>query len=214
MITENDTSFTLKNGIVLIGRLIVTALAGLALFALLPAVHTFFSANQEQCYDDVPTHTVIIEREIPKPKPEAIKPQEIRQTTEMSGKRSSNSNNMKFMPDLGVGEGSGVAVEAGNNANIILDEGQADEAPIPVRQSPFTYPRAAKNAGIEGIIEIKYIITREGDVDAIQIIDTPHASFRDPVIETLSKWKFQPARMNGVPVAIRAHQTITFTLDN
>lgn len=200
--------------LLLTGRLAVTVVATAFLFALLPLASHFFGKEQKRESEEQKVHTVIMQMNVEKPKPKKVEPKKMRQVNStITGKSSSRSLDMKFTPDLGVGGGDGVAVAAGGSAEMIFEEGETDEPPIAVKRSPIAYPRAAKNAGIEGVIEVVFVIDREGNVTDIDFTKLPHKVFRRPIEETIKKWKYKPARMKGVPVSIRARQSITFKLD-
>lgn len=194
-------------------RLVVTVLGTAAIFALLPVVAHFFGKELKKESEKQKTHMVLMQMKVEKPKPSKFQPKKMRNVSTIKGNNFSRSMSMKFTPDLGVGGGDGVAVEAGGSAEMIFEEGETDEPPIAVKRTPLTYPRAAKNAGIEGVIEVLFVIDRTGAVTSIEFAKLPHKVFRKPIEQTIAKWKYKPARMKGVPVSVRARQTVTFSLE-
>jgi len=73
--------------------------------------------------------------------------------------------------------------------------------PKSLSQASPTYPAEAKQAGIEGVVLIKYVVTEAGTVTNITVLRGP-AELRQVCIEALSKWTFQPAIFEGRPVAV------------
>ncbi len=194
-------------------RLVFTFCGAIILFTVVPAIQHF---SKDVTLEKKAIHekkVVIIKQKITKKVQPKEKPQKIRQTSTAVGKRTANALSMKFTPDLGI-DGSGVAIGSGGGVESIIEEGEADEPPIPLKRSPIPYPKAAKNAGIEGVINVRYVIDREGHVSNVEFLKIPHRIFKSPVQHAILRWKFKPARMKGVPVSIRARQTITFTLDD
>jgi len=121
------------------------------------------------------------------------------------------------------GETSEVFVEAGeisNNTNEVAFSqtreetvAQYTDAPRAIFMPQVPYPRAAKIANVTGTAEIAYIIDATGRVRSVEIISMPeHPSFESAIRRTVMAWRFTPAKKDGVPVQIRATQTIVFEL--
>jgi hypothetical protein len=47
------------------------------------------------------------------------------------------------------------------------------------------------------------IINLQGKMEQISIKQSPDTGFTEPVISSLSKWVFRPARLNGEPVPMK-----------
>lgn len=76
------------------------------------------------------------------------------------------------------------------------------------------YPREAAMAGIEGWVRVQFTVTEAGTVRDIRILDAaPSRVFNETVINTLQRWRFEPARVDGQPVARRVVQVLEFDLD-
>lgn len=120
----------------------------------------------------------------------------------------------RFNLDLSVlsakGDGSGMfEADFGN----IIEEGEADVPPIKRIFTPPKYPERAKNEGIEAVVVVKLLIDEKGNVLKVRIMRTPrYWGFDDSVIEAAKKWKFEPAKLNNMPVKIWATQAIEFRL--
>lgn len=66
------------------------------------------------------------------------------------------------------------------------------------KQMPH-YPAqlAAENLGRQ--IVVSAVISAEGKVQAVRILQSPSALLNTAVIEALGKWLFRPAEVNGTP---------------
>jgi TonB family protein len=121
----------------------------------------------------------------------------------------------KFTPDLGVEGAGGVAVAMQNQdlEAMVFEEGQTDENVTPVFTPAIIYPERAKEAGVQGTLEAVIVIGRDGKVEKVDIIRSPHESITAEAKRTLFTWKFKPGKNKGVPVKVRAKQVIDFNLE-
>lgn len=62
--------------------------------------------------------------------------------------------------------------------------------------------------GIEGVVIIKAIIDKNGEVTDIEILKTPHPSLSRAVEKAVKRWKFRPATLNGKSVAVIYNLTV------
>jgi TonB family protein len=75
------------------------------------------------------------------------------------------------------------------------------------------YTQAARDAKIEGIIMLKAIIRKNGQVTDIKILKGLGYGMDESTIETVSKeWKFEPGKLDGRPVDIQANIEVSFRL--
>jgi len=75
----------------------------------------------------------------------------------------------------------------------------------------FTYPAAAKAAGIEGKVIVKFVVTEDGSVTDIQVVKGPDA-LRDAVIEMVKTYRFTPAMRGGKAVSVIQTKVFNFKL--
>ena len=152
----------------------------------------------------------IITKKEEKKEEQKIKPRTIRSSTDKGDARSFN---LKFSPDLSVGSSGGIGVEESNFENVIFDEGDVEQAAIPIYRTSIPYPLKAKDMGIEGTVEMVIIIDHKGAVSNVDFVQLPHALFRRPVLDAVMQWKFKPAMNKGIPVKVRVRQSIEFSLE-
>jgi protein TonB len=88
-----------------------------------------------------------------------------------------------------------------------------DNEVVPLVRIPPKYPRVAARRGIEGVVTVRFIITKDGKVRDAQVIDaTPANVFNDEALAAVLKWKFKPKLVDGQPVERQATQEIEFKL--
>ncbi len=76
------------------------------------------------------------------------------------------------------------------------------------------YPRAARDAGIEGWVDLEFTVRTDGSVDAVRVLDAePAATFEAAAVAAISRWRFEPVRRDGVPVEQRARLRMRFNIE-
>ena len=92
--------------------------------------------------------------------------------------------------------------------------GELDAPLTPLVKVPPLYPIRAKRRGIEGSVTVEFIVTKQGRVEQIRIIEAiPETVFNKSVTTCLAQWKFKPGTVEGIPVNTLARTTIRFKLD-
>jgi TonB family protein len=82
--------------------------------------------------------------------------------------------------------------------------------PVPVRKVDPRYPPALVEAKVQGEVIVYAIVRENGTIDSIQLVHGIDPTLDQNAIEALALWKFEPARRNGVPVALEAVVHIPF----
>ena len=85
--------------------------------------------------------------------------------------------------------------------------------PEPIAQPAPPLPFSAKQRGISGKVVATFIVTTEGKVADIRIIESPDPELSKSVIKTVQQWRYKPGMLNGRTVNTRAKQAFSFTLD-
>ena len=113
---------------------------------------------------------------------------------------------------VGTRAGDGAPVPSGS----VLDNRIADKPALPLEDNaPPVYPGALRAAGIEGEVELEFVIDPSGRVRAGSIVavraDHPH--FLQSVRDALRGYRYLPAEVGGQAVAVRVRQKFTFAID-
>lgn len=103
-----------------------------------------------------------------------------------------------------------VAPAASQTAADTIPDTAFEVAPSVVSQVVPAYPELAKKAGIEGVVYLQVLVSKEGQVEDVKIkeCDQPNNGFEEAASEAVKKWVFKPALQEGKPVA--ATVTIPF----
>lgn len=100
---------------------------------------------------------------------------------------------------------------------------QADVAteltkPVPVEgydalKARIHYPRALREAGVEGTVLAKIHISPTGDVDAVDILNSVDSTLDAIVSQAIQRTQFQPATQDGKPYAVWISIPFEFALE-
>jgi protein TonB len=189
--------------------------AGL-MFSILPIARSLLAADNLSAEQRAATAPVIMRKVRTEEKKEKRRTRMIRriQSRRPEGRSNRRDFDMKFSPELSVGgDGEGAAFEEGGASSSVFEEDEVDEAPVPISRAMVDYPRRAHEAGIEGVVSVILLIDRKGRVTQVTFESVPSPLFVRPVRETLRRWRFKPARYQGVPVKVRMRQNIVFNLE-
>lgn len=71
------------------------------------------------------------------------------------------------------------------------------------------YPPLAKNVRVAGDVRIDALVDATGHVSDMKVVSGP-ALFRQAAVDALGQWKYEPATLDGKPVAMHVMVTIQF----
>jgi protein TonB len=110
----------------------------------------------------------------------------------------------------------GVAVEAAPAAEpppvaMVHAAPEPVQAPVPLDCPAPEYPAASASVGEQGRVRLEIRIDSAGRVEAVRILrSSGFARLDEAATVGVRRWRFQPARDAGVPVAWRLEHTIHF----
>lgn len=192
--------------------LVVTCVVNFLLFIIIPSLDHLIGKeflNKDKTLDQPQVVAEIIQQK--KEKKREVK-KRIRQVSTRKSNTATTGSRMKFTPDLGVsgGGGTGVAMEEQDLEAVIFNEGEVDENAIPIKRVKPVFPRVAARRKIYGNVECQLVIGRDGKVESVIIISSPHPSMSKSSKKALSQWLFKPARNNSIPVRQRVSLNLPF----
>jgi TonB family protein len=85
-------------------------------------------------------------------------------------------------------------------------------APLPLRKVDPKYDPSAAAEGIQGKVLLYAVIGRDGRVGQVRLVQGIDERLNLNAVAAFSKWEFQPATKNGVPVDLEAVVQIPFRL--
>ncbi len=102
-----------------------------------------------------------------------------------------------------------VAVAAPVKTSVSLDASYVASNPKP------PYPAMARRLGEEGTVFMRVLVSAEGLADKVELKKTSGSQILDQAaLDTIKKWKFNPARIDGKPVAEWYETRWTFKLES
>jgi len=90
--------------------------------------------------------------------------------------------------------------------------GDQFQPPRLIRSQPPVYPALARSMRVSGDVVLDALIDATGSVTSIRVVSGP-ALLQPAAVETVRKWKYEPARLDGKPSAIVLSMTVKFHLD-
>lgn len=74
------------------------------------------------------------------------------------------------------------------------------------------YPEGSKQSRIEGKVELRAIIDREGHISLLEVAKAPSKDLAVASIEAVKTWEYKPYLLNGQPVAVETVVVINYEL--
>ncbi len=117
-----------------------------------------------------------------------------------------------FQFDLGLSQGdSDMGLSLGMK---IWNEGDVDVKPVALFRTRPVYPAKAMGKNITGRVKFKFLIDKDGMIKAVEIVEAePPEIFEEATVNAVRQWRFQPAKVKGMPVACWAQSSIAYDLD-
>jgi len=89
-----------------------------------------------------------------------------------------------------------------------------DVPPRPLKTKPPRYPVSMRAEGVAGAVVVRLIIENNGKVIAAEVIKASRDEFREPALEAVREWTFQPAQVGGKAVRARVNVPLTFSVND
>jgi len=90
---------------------------------------------------------------------------------------------------------------------------QLDRRPQPLVRVPPVYPHRARVGNLEGFVEVRFTVTRDGGVEDIEVVEAvPGNVFAGAATRAVTRWRFEPGLTGGEPVPVRMQVRLRFEL--
>jgi TonB family protein len=76
------------------------------------------------------------------------------------------------------------------------------------------FPEEARRRKAMGVAVAQVDIDERGEVEQVEILESPDPSIKDAVIAAIKQWKFKPATINDKPVRIQGKLTFYYVIDD
>jgi TonB family protein len=84
--------------------------------------------------------------------------------------------------------------------------------PVKITAPPPQYTEIARKARIQGVVIVEAIIDKDGSVTEVKVLKGLPMGLDQAAVDAVQVWRFQPATLNGKPVAVIYNLTINFQL--
>lgn len=89
--------------------------------------------------------------------------------------------------------------------------GQVAQHNLIVKVTPV-YPPAAKQAGIQGVVELAATISQEGVPIDLRVMSSPSDDLSEASLDAVRQWRYRPTLLNGNPVEVETVVVVNYTL--
>jgi periplasmic protein TonB len=127
-------------------------------------------------------------------------------------------------PSLDVGAGGGPGIGAnhglGDGWPIVIPARPAPLKPLLVshwaegnllHRVPPLYPALARQARIQGPVELRAIISKTGTIENLALV-SGHPMLSAAAIAAVKQWRYRPYLLNNEPIEVEAEITVNFVL--
>jgi len=102
-----------------------------------------------------------------------------------------------------------------NAEEMVFELSEVDQPPRPLVKVPPFYPLSARAKGIEGKVELVFVVQADGLVSDIEVTDSfPGTIFVEAALRAVRQWRFKPGTKEGQAVAIRVRLPLCFQLED
>lgn len=115
----------------------------------------------------------------------------------------------------GVGSGRGPGVGPGSGGGIgggVYRVGGGVSAPRAIYTPDPEFSEEARKAKYQGVVVLWMIVGADGRTRQILVQRTLGMGLDEKAIEAVRRWRFEPARKDGVPVAVQVNVEVNFRL--
>jgi periplasmic protein TonB len=105
-------------------------------------------------------------------------------------------------------------IDFGPAFNGAIDVSQLDRPLTTISRIPPVYPIRARRKGVEGWVRVGFEVDERGYVDNLTILEAkPSGFFEKSVMRCVTKWRYKPGTVEGIPVRARMETTIRFEME-
>jgi TonB family protein len=90
-------------------------------------------------------------------------------------------------------------------------DGSVQQAKLIHKVTPV-YPVSAKQARIQGVVQLEMVISKEGVPQDIRVITSPSDDLSQSALEAVAQWRYETTLLNGNPISVITDVTVHYTL--
>ena len=115
----------------------------------------------------------------------------------------------------GLGDGSGIGVGPGSDRGTgggAFRPGHGITPPRTIYDPEPEYSEEARKLKQQGIVVLSLVVDPQGRARDIHLVRSLGMGLDERAIEAVKKWKFEPGRKDGLPVAVQVNVEVNFRL--
>ncbi len=85
--------------------------------------------------------------------------------------------------------------------------------PVRIAGPDPAYTEPARRARVTGVVILEAVLDRDGRVTEIEVLKSLPLGLTRSAVDAVSRWRFEPATLDGQPVAVIYNLTVRFELD-
>lgn len=97
-------------------------------------------------------------------------------------------------------------------SDMVYKISELDKRPRPTVRAAPQYPLDLRQAGVEGMVVVRFIVDERGTVSQVRVVKSTNPGFNESVIRTVRTWRFEPGEKDGRKVKSLMEQPIPFKL--
>ncbi len=110
----------------------------------------------------------------------------------------------------GIALGSHLVDGTAGTSDILLESDLT-----PVSKFPPQYPPGAQRRGMEGFVEVIFLVRPDGTVsDATVISSEPGDTFVRSALEAVRRWRYRPVIIDGSPATVRVRVVVEYEISD
>lgn len=75
------------------------------------------------------------------------------------------------------------------------------------------YPRIARDARIQGTVELTAWITKDGSIERLTVV-RGHPMLINAAVDAVKQWRWRPFKLNGEPIEVETNVTVVFSMSS
>lgn len=96
----------------------------------------------------------------------------------------------------------------------VVNASQLDRKPKVIKFVKPDYPLLAKRAGRQGVVRLRFLVTKNGNVTSVKVLSAPQGlGFAEAAVAAVKQWKFETPTVGGRAVSAWIVQAIRFQLE-